>query len=177
MAIIASLLGVGAVVAGAATDTGGLAQAGAGLAAGGGEFARRGLLGYQRSEETTADRSAITYLEATGQSAKGMLTTFQRFQNALSLAGARVDPYQVSHPMPRDRIANLEQLAKASPYFDRVDPGGPAASPRHDARQDRRLHQGPVCRVAAVPQGSRAGLRRSMATPRLPSSTAIRARR
>jgi predicted Zn-dependent protease len=130
MAVIASLLGVGAVAAGAATGAGGLAQAGAGIAAGGGEFARRGLLGYQRSEEATADRSAITYLEATGQSAKGMLKTFQRFQSALSLSGARVDPYQVSHPIPRDRIANLEQLAKASPYYDRVD--SEALQLRHD---------------------------------------------
>jgi predicted Zn-dependent protease len=130
MAVIASLLGVGAVAAGAATGASGLAQAGAGIAAGGSEFARRGLLGYQRSEESTADRSAITYLEATGQSAKGMLITFQRFQSALSLSGARVDPYQVSHPTPRDRIANLEQLAKASPYYDRVD--SEALQLRHD---------------------------------------------
>ena len=98
--------------------------------AGGSEVARRGLLGYQRTEEATADRSAITYLEATGQSAKGMLKTFQRFQSALSLSGTQVDPYQISHPMPRDRIANLEKLAKASPYFDDVDP--PALQLRHD---------------------------------------------
>ena len=82
MAIVAALLGAGAMVAGAATDTSGLGAAGAGIVAGGSEMARRGLLGYQRSEETTADRSAITYLNATGQSAQGMLKTFQRFQTA-----------------------------------------------------------------------------------------------
>jgi len=130
MAIVAGLLGAGAIVAGAATKSGELAQAGGGIAMGGGEMARRGLLGYQRTEETTADRSAITYLAATGQSAKGMLTTFERFQSALSLSGARVDPYQISHPTPRDRISNLEQLAKNSPYYDRKDP--PALQLRHD---------------------------------------------
>ncbi len=130
MAVIAGLLGVGAIAAGAATDSSGIAQAGAGIAMGGGEAARRGLLGYQRTEEATADRSAITYLEKTGQSANGMLVTFQRFQSALSLSGARVDPYQVSHPMPRDRIANLEELAKASRYFDVKDPE--ALQLRHD---------------------------------------------
>ncbi len=130
MAVISALLGVGAVITGGATKSGALAQAGAGLAAGGTEFARRGLLGYQRSEEATADRSAITYLEATGQSAKGMLTTFEHFQSALALSGTRVDPYQVSHPMPRDRIANLEQLAKNSPYYDRLD--SEALQQRHD---------------------------------------------
>ncbi len=122
MAVIGTLLGIGAVAAGAATDNSGLGQAGAGIAAGTSEMARRGLLDYQRSEEATADRSAVTYLEATGQSAKGMLKTFQRFQNALSLAGTRVDPYQISHPMPRDRIAGLEALARKSPNFDRADP-------------------------------------------------------
>jgi len=122
MAIIGTVLGMGAAAAGAATDSSGLGQAGAGIAAGSSEMARRGLLDYQRSEEATADRSAVAYLEATGQSARGMLTTFQRFQNALSLAGTRVDPYQLSHPMPRDRIASLEALAEKSPNFDRADP-------------------------------------------------------
>ena len=130
MTVIASLLGVGAMVAGAATDTGGLASAGAGIMAGGSEAARRGLLGYQRSEEATADQSAIKYLEATGQSGRGMLITFQRFQSALSLSGARVDPYQVSHPMPRDRIANLETLVKSSPHYDTKD--SEALQQRHD---------------------------------------------
>lgn len=130
MAILASLLGAGAVVAGAATGSNGAAQAGAGIALGGSEMVRRSLLEYQRSEEATADRSAITYLERTGQSAKGMLTTFQRFQNALSLSGTRVDPYQVSHPLPRDRIANMETLAKASKNFDKKDP--PELQLRHD---------------------------------------------
>src|SRR5690606_21080815 len=112
MAVIASLLGIGAMAAGAATDASGLAQAGAGIMAGGGEAARRSLLSYQRSEESAADQSAIRYLEATGQSGRGMLVTFQRFQSALALSGARVDPYRVSHPMPRERIANLETMVK-----------------------------------------------------------------
>jgi predicted Zn-dependent protease len=130
MAIVAGLLGLGAVVAGAASNSGEVAQAGAGIAAGGGEFARRGLLGYQRTEEITADRSAITYLNATHQSAKGMLKTFGRFQSALSLSGTKIDPYQISHPVPRERIANLETLAQASPYFNTQD--SPTLQERHD---------------------------------------------
>ncbi len=130
MAIVAGLLGAAAVGAAAATGEGQLAGAAGGLAIGGGEAARRSLLSYQRGEEAAADRSAIDYLEATGQSAKGMLKTFQRFQNALSLSGARVDPYRISHPMPRDRIANLETLAQKSRYYDREDP--PELQNRHD---------------------------------------------
>jgi predicted Zn-dependent protease len=130
MALVAGVLGLGAVAAGAMMKSSEVSQAGAGIAAGGNEIAMRGLLGYQRSEEMTADRSAVTYLEKTGQSAKGMLTTFSRFQDALSLSGARPDPYRQSHPMPRERISNLQRLAEASPYFGKTDP--PELQLRHD---------------------------------------------
>src|SRR5690606_26196742 len=106
MAVVSALLGIGAGVAGAATDAGGLAQAGAGIAMGGAEVARRSLLGYPRTGEVTADRSAIAYLEQTGQSGRGMLRTFERLGRDVALAGINVDPYQISHPMPRERIAN-----------------------------------------------------------------------
>lgn len=130
MAIVASLLGAGAVAAGAASNNRALAQSGAGIAMGGSEFAQRGLMSYQRTEEATADRSAITYLEKTGQSPAGMLKTFKRFQSALALSGAQIDPYRISHPTPRDRISNLETLARKSPYFDKLDP--PELQKRHD---------------------------------------------
>lgn len=158
MAIVAALLGAGAMVAGAATDTSGLGAAGAGVVAGGSEMARRSLLGYQRSEETTADRSAMTYLNATGQSAQGMLKTFQRFQTALSLSGARVDPYQVSHPMPRERIANLETLARESPFFDKKD--SEALQQRHDMMR---------VKIAAYTQGQAAASRLLRSTDGLAS--------
>src|SRR5690606_20379025 len=46
------------------------------------------------------------------------------------LSGTRVDPYRVSHPMPRERIAHLETLVKSSPHFDKKDPE--ALQQRHD---------------------------------------------
>lgn len=130
MAVAAAILGVGAGIAGSAAGMQGAAGAGVGLAIGGSDMARRGLLGYMRTEETTADRSAFTYLEATGQSTRGMLRTFERMASSLSLSGARVDPYQLSHPMPRERIANLQTLAQGSRHYDRADP--PALQQRHD---------------------------------------------
>lgn len=130
MAIVAGLLGAGAMVAGATGGSRGLGTAGMGIAAAGGELAQRVLLNYQRGEEITADRSAIAYLNATGQSGEGMLKTFRRFQTALSLSGAKVDPYRISHPMPQDRISNLQSLVEKSPYRNKVDP--PALQQRHD---------------------------------------------
>ena len=159
MAIVAALLGLGAAVAGAATDTGGLAQAGTGIALGGTEMARRSLLGYQRAEESTADISALKYLERTGQSARGMLKTFERFQSALALTGARVDPYQVSHPMPRDRIANLSTRAQASPHYDKAD--SPQLQLRHDMMR---------AKIAAYTQGQGATRQMFRKDPRGPAA-------
>ena len=122
MAVIGTLLGLGAGIAGAATGNSAIAGAGGGIAAGGGEIAMRSLLSYQRTEEAAADRAAINYLNKTQQSAKGMLTTFERFASALSISGTQIDAYRISHPLPRDRIANLSTLAHQSPYYDKKDP-------------------------------------------------------
>ena len=130
MAVIGMLLGIGAGVAGATTGNSAAAGAGGGIAAGSNEIAMRTLLNYQRSEEAAADRAAVNYLNATGQSTKGMLITFERFSSALALSGAKVDPYRVSHPLPRERIAALETLAKQSPYYDKKD--SPELQLRHD---------------------------------------------
>ncbi len=132
MAVVAMLLAAGGVAAGAASGAGGgnLSNAAAGAVLAPQEMIRRSLLAYQRSEEQSADRSAVSYLTATQQSAKGMLETFERFQNDQLFLSQRVDPYLLSHPMARERIAALEELAKKSPYYNTKDP--PALQARHD---------------------------------------------
>ena len=155
MAVVATILGAGAVVAGATTGAEGLGPSAAGIFTGGMEAARRSVLSYQRTEETTADRSAVTYLERTGQSAKGMLTTFERLAGSMALAGVKVDPYQLSHPVPRERIANLETLARSSSHFDRKDP--PALQQRHDMIR---------AKIAAFTQGHAAATRLFRDNPR-----------
>ncbi|MFD1331470.1 M48 family metalloprotease [Methylopila musalis] len=132
MAIVAMLLGAGAIGAGAA---GGGLDRGAGNAAIGAamapqEMIMRSLLSYQRAEEQAADRAAVNYLTKTGQSAKGMLITFKRFADQIAFSQRFIDPYAQSHPMPQDRIRNLEDLARKSPYFD--TPDSPALQARHD---------------------------------------------
>ena len=130
MSIVAMLLGIGAAagaVAGGGQHDGGALM---GAALGPQEAIRRSLLAYQRGEEEAADRAAIGYLNKTGQSAKGMLTTFQRFESQIAFSKRFIDPYAQSHPMPADRIANLRTLAEKSPYYDKLDP--PALQARHD---------------------------------------------
>ena len=103
-----------------------------------------------------------------------MLTTFGRFQSALSLSGTKIDPYQISHPVPRERIANLESLAQASPYFNTQD--SPTLQERHDLMR---------AKIAVFTQGaegasrlfrsSGAVWRPPMRKQSRPTSTAIRA--
>ncbi|MBG21018.1 MAG: peptidase [Rhizobiales bacterium] len=129
MAIVGGLLGIGAMAAGSVAGSRNGTSAGGALVTAAPGIAMRGLLSYRRSEEMNADQAAAKYLRATKQSTKGMLTTFERFSSSLALAGVQVDPYQVSHPLPRERIAMLETLAHESPYFDKSDP--PALLQRH----------------------------------------------
>ena len=50
-----------------------------------------------------------------------MLTTFEHFADQSLFAGRYVDPYIQSHPLPRERITQIERLAKKSKYFNRKD--------------------------------------------------------
>ncbi|MEM1378342.1 MAG: M48 family metalloprotease, partial [Pseudomonadota bacterium] len=130
IATVTAVIGLSAAVAGAAAGEGRAATAAAGLAASGGEIARRGLLAYRRTEELAADRGAVEFLNATGQSSQGLLETFKRFQQSLALRASQPNPYRISHPLPRDRLSSLETLVKASPHFNKKDP--PALVQRHD---------------------------------------------
>ncbi len=128
--IIAMLLGAGAIAAGASSGNSDAAQAGSAIISGGQNAAILSLLAYRRSEEAAADRGAVRYLNATGQSSKGMLTTFSRFADQQLFSSRNTDPYFQSHPMARDRVSALEAMAETSPYFNRTD--SPALQLRHD---------------------------------------------
>ncbi len=133
LSVAGLLVGVGGVVAGERSGGSSIGNAGVcamGAIAGPQELVRRSLLAYQRSEEQAADRAAIRFLAAAGQSAKGMLTVFRRFAENSAFLSKAIDPYTISHPMPTERIAQLETLAKQSPNFDKPDP--PALQARHD---------------------------------------------
>jgi predicted Zn-dependent protease len=130
--IIAMLLGAGAMVAGARSGNGnnGLANAGAAAVAGPQEMIRRTLISYVRQQEENADRAGVKFLTASGQSARGMYETFRRFSNESLFAAHGADPYLQSHPMPAERVAALEELARSSPYWDKKDDA--ALQLRHD---------------------------------------------
>jgi len=125
--VIALLLGIGAMVAGARAGAG---QIGAPAIMAPQAAIQRSLLSYVRTQEDQADHAALKLLIATHQSARGMVTLFKRLSNETLFNSRYVDPYVQTHPMAADRVAALETAAKASPYWDRKDP--PALQLRHD---------------------------------------------
>ncbi|MBI5131205.1 MAG: M48 family metallopeptidase [Rhodopseudomonas palustris] len=129
--IVAMLLGVGALVAGSrAGPNSGASNIGAAAISAPQEMIRRNLLSYQRQQEENADKAAVKFLDATGQSAKGMYETFRRFTDESLFAARGADPYAQSHPMPADRVRALEELARSSPNWDKKDDA--ALQLRHD---------------------------------------------
>lgn len=125
--IVALLIGAGAMIATSRMQGGGV---GAGGILAGQEYLRRSLLSYIRTQEDQADHAAVKFLNASGQSPKGMVELFKRLASEMMFNSRGIDPYVQTHPLPADRVAALEQIAKASPYWDKKD--SPDLQLRHD---------------------------------------------
>lgn len=132
LAAAGMLLGGAAVVGGvrAGDRVGNAGVGGLGAIAGSEELARRTLLSYQRSEEQAADLAAVRFLDASGQSPQGMLDTFRRFADDALFKTSGLDPYLLSHPLPQERISQLETLVEQSPR--RAAKDAPALIARHE---------------------------------------------
>jgi len=127
--LMLQLLGIAAMAGGAMAGVPGAGQAGMGVAMGGQRAALVSLLTYRQTEESSADQAAMTFLNATKQSGRGMLETFEVL--AEKLRGIRgINPYLMTHPLPQTRITQLRQLVEQSPYYDNKDP--PELQFRHD---------------------------------------------
>lgn len=127
-ALMLQILGLAAMAGGALAGAPGLGQVGMGAAFGGTDAAMRSILAYQQTEESSADQAAVAYLNATKQSGRGMLETFQLM--AEKLKGIQVNPYLMSHPLPQQRITQLKELVTTSPFFEVKDP--PELQLKHD---------------------------------------------
>lgn len=114
-AILGYLLGVGAIFAGAG-------DAGLALITGGQTLAERTFLSYSRTQEASADQAALTFLERTGQSGRGLVTFFDKLADQEALSSRAQDPYVRTHPLSRERIAALQARVEASPFRDAKDP-------------------------------------------------------
>ena len=132
-ALLVQLLGIGAMIGGAVSggDSGReIGSAGQGVMMGGNELIMRGLTAERRSQESAADQAGLQYLNATQQSGRGMLATFERFAGQELFSDAHKDAFARTHPVAVDRLARLRQLVETSPYFKNTDP--PELQFRHD---------------------------------------------
>lgn len=114
--LAATLLGIGASV------LAGDGRLGAAISSAGLDVALKGLLSYTRSQEQAADQAAITYLNSTDQSPRGLLKVMDRLEDQEVLMTANQDPYLRTHPLSRDRIAFLEHAVAESHYADTPAP-------------------------------------------------------
>ncbi len=118
--ILMKILGIGAMIAGG----------GPAAIAAGDELVMRSLLAERRAQESSADQRGLRYLNRTGQSGRGMLETFERFQRQEFISARHQDPFVRSHPVAAQRVALLRQRVTKSAHYGKRD------SPRRQLRHD-----------------------------------------
>jgi predicted Zn-dependent protease len=128
-AILAMLLGLGAAVAGARSGNG-VGDAAMAAVMAPQSAMMMSLLSYQRQQEEQADKAGVKFLTATGQSPKGMYDTFKRFADDELYRAQGTSPYMRSHPLSKERMDALAEVARSSPYWEKKDP--PELQLRHD---------------------------------------------
>lgn len=113
-AYITMALGVIAMVSGAS-------EAGAALLASSQQFAMLSFFSYTRVQESRTDQAGLSFLEATGQSGRGLVEFFSKFRYQEVLSEARRAPYFRSHPLSTDRITALSRRVEEMEHKDATD--------------------------------------------------------
>lgn len=107
-------LGVLAIAAGAP-------DAGAALISGSQAFAMGDIVRHTQVQESSADQAGAQYLEATGQSGRGLITFFNTQIRPYEFMTRRAPPWMMTHPYSSDRVEALRQRVQASPHYDTPD--------------------------------------------------------
>lgn len=108
---------------------GGAPDAAAGLLYSSGYFAALTGAGFTRIQEASADQAAVTYLERSGQSAKGLVQFFDNFRYEEVFDNARRYKFFQDHPLTSERIEALQTRAQEQPHYNVVD--SPQALAKH----------------------------------------------
>ena len=74
------------------------------------------LLRFTRTMEASADAAALTFLDRTHQSSRGMLEFLKLLKQDEQVAFAHPNPFLINHPLTSDRIDNVQQHVDESPY-------------------------------------------------------------
>ncbi|MEL7214193.1 MAG: M48 family metalloprotease [Pseudomonadota bacterium] len=113
-----ALLGLAVSLAAGAANP----RAGAGLAIGSQETARRLFFAHTRAEEAAADQSAARYMARAGVDPSAAVDVLNIFRGQEALSVSRQDPYTRTHPLTRDRIRAMQGAAAAYKDNAREDP-------------------------------------------------------
>lgn len=128
-ALIATIIGVAAGIGTGRGDIGGA------IVAGGQQAATRGFLSFSRTQENSADQAALTALDNTGQSARGLLEFMEILEGQELLTSASQDPYARTHPLSEDRIQAMRaHVARSSNSDKATEPSLDAAFARTQAK-------------------------------------------
>jgi predicted Zn-dependent protease len=83
---------------------------------------QRAFMAFSVAQEATADHAAMSYLDRSGQSARGLLKFFEILQADEPLSGEPTDPWVRTHPLTIERIDYLRHHVETSPYSNKTDP-------------------------------------------------------
>jgi predicted Zn-dependent protease len=83
---------------------------------------QRAFMAFSVSQEATADHAAISYLDRSGQSSRGLLKFFEILQADEPLAGDPTDPWARTHPLTAERINYIRHHVETSPNSNKTDP-------------------------------------------------------
>jgi predicted Zn-dependent protease len=113
-AMIAMVLGGAAAAMAHGNGVGGVIAGGLGVG-------QRSYLQYSIEQEAKADQAALGFLDATHQSAKGLLEFFRVIQGEELMSAARQDPYLRTHPLTDQRVDYVAEHVARSPFSDAPD--------------------------------------------------------
>jgi predicted Zn-dependent protease len=96
-------------------------EAGAALIAGAGAFAQGNFVRHTTIHESSADQLALTVLERTGQSGRGLISFFNRELRPYEFMLSRAPAYMITHPFTSDRVEALRPRVESGEYADAPD--------------------------------------------------------
>jgi predicted Zn-dependent protease len=99
----------------------GAPDAGAALISGSQAFAMGDLVRHTQVQESSADQAAVEYLEATGQSGRGLINFFNTQIRPYEFMVRRAPPWMMTHPYSSDRVEALRQRVEAAEHRGAVD--------------------------------------------------------
>ena len=119
-ASIEEIIAMAAAAAATAASKGGESGGAALLGAAG--VGQRAFMQFSVAQEATADHTAMTLLDRTHQSARGLLQFFETLQGQELLIGMHKSTYLTDHPLTDERIAYVRDHVEHSPYSEVPDP-------------------------------------------------------